>query len=579
MRRYLLLILFVILLCPGYSQEDPNKQIELHSFKESRSFGDLDNMSTRFLDNWPKDVNGDKDCALVRVTFENMSMKDAEAVKYNFGSTAPIKDTKNRLSYDEKEVWIFVTPTDATYMEAQLETTGKSNRLSNIRLEPKGVYDVVLKNNKTATIVISSNPLDVIVLMDGRKIGETPIQLPGVSYGKHVLVFTDGEKTLKKETIEVADGNVRFDNYDFRKRKVVNIASDPSGADIYVDGENTLKGRTPMDLELPYGLHSIVAVVSSDKRDTVAVTVSDNTARVMLHPVKKKRVELYASYLGKPTNAYLHVSRLDGPYSENNDYLKAKSFYLLNLPYGRYKFRMSNDENFKERTVKINANSKSKYEFSIKPKNAIVWPWQKEYDSAPMGFSMGYVTKQWVTKGEGSRIKENVWGDENKMLHGLQVGLHFQPCFSWGLGLYSGLFYECYMAWSDEMKDNGYLDKFVEHCAYVPVHAYYRIPFAKKVALSVHGGVGMDYGIHASFSSSDEGDNTEPVTDYYGQDAWPKRFNLSAEVGLGMRVGPVQVNALYSKGLTDHKFYTDQGNYKTIQNKLGLSVSWVFGAY
>lgn len=61
-------------------------------------------------------------------------------------------------------------------------------------------------------------------------------------------------------------------------------------------------------------------------------------------------------------------------------------------------------------------------------------------------------------------------------------------------------------------------------------------------------------------------------------EGWPNRFNLSAEVGFGLRVGPVQVNALYSKGLTDHKFYTDQGNYKTIQNKLGVSVSWVFSA-
>lgn len=216
-------------------------------------------------------------------------------------------------------------------------------------------------------------------------------------------------------------------------------------------------------------------------------------------------------------------------------------------------------------------------EFKISARNSFVWPWQREYDACPLGFSMGYVTKQWVSKGEGERFKENVWGDENKKLHGLQAGLHFQPCFSWGLGLYTGLFYEYYVSWSDEMKENGYMDKFQEHCAYMPIHAYYRIPFAKKVALSVHGGIGMDCGIHASFSST-EYENSEPVTDYYGEEGFPKRFNLSAEIGVGIRVGPVQVKGQYSKGLTDHKFYSDLGDYKTIQNKLSLSVSWVFSS-
>ena len=582
MKKIVLFFLFAIVVLPGYSQEKQEDQLQLHSFKESRSLGGLENIGTRFFDGeWPKDVNGDKDCAWVRVTFENMPIDDAANVKFNFGNSAPIKETRNRLNYDEKEIWIFVTPTDAAIMEAQLDhgTIAKSNRLYSLSLKPKGVYDVVLKNNKTATIFISSNPTGVTVLMDDREIGRTPVQPSGVSYGKHSLVFTKDGKMLKKETIEVADGNIRFDSYDFRERKVVHLESDPSGADIYVDGENALKGRTPMDLELPYGLHSIVAVVSADKRDTLALTVGDNTSKVMLRPVKKKSVELYASYQGGRVNARLDVSNLDGSYTVDPDELKeAKPSYHLNLPYGRYKFRMSYAGNYKEKTARVKANSQSKYEFLIKPKNSIVWPWQREYDSAPMGFSMGYVTKQWVTSGEGSRVKEDVWGRENKRLPGLQVGLHFQPCFSWGLGLYTGLFYECYMSWDDEMKDNGYLDKFVEHCAYMPVHAYYRIPFAEKVALSVHGGIGLDYGIHAAFSSSEDGDNTEPVTDYYGQEAWPNRFNLSAEVGLGMRVGPVQVNASYSKGLTDHKFYADQGSFKTVQNKLGLSVSWVFGA-
>lgn len=214
-------------------------------------------------------------------------------------------------------------------------------------------------------------------------------------------------------------------------------------------------------------------------------------------------------------------------------------------------------------------------EFKIPARNSFVWPWQREYDASPVGFSMGYVTKQWVTSGEGARLKEDVWGRENKRLHGLQVGLHFQPCFSWGLGLYSGLFYEYYMSWNEEMKEQGYMDHFQEHCLYMPIHAYYRLPFANKVALAIHGGIGLDYGLYASFSST-EYENSEPSTEYYGLDGWPNRFNASAEIGVGFRVGKIQVNAQYSKGLSDHKFYSDQGEFKTIQNKLSLTISWMF---
>lgn len=132
--------------------------------------------------------------------------------------------------------------------------------------------------------------------------------------------------------------------------------------------------------------------------------------------------------------------------------------------------------NGKKRTIRVSRNMDVEQEFKIPARNSFVWPWQREYDASPVGFSMGYVTKQWVTSGEGARLKEDVWGRENKRLHGLQVGLHFQPCFSWGLGLYSGLFYEYYMSWNEEMKEQGYMDHFQEHCLYMPIHAYYRLP-------------------------------------------------------------------------------------------------------
>lgn len=568
MRKILLLMSAIMMSCVVYSQNVQQAQLQLHSFKESRSANGLANLGTLFQEGWPKDANGDKDCAWIRVRFENMPMEDAGNVDFNFGNSAPLVEKRNRLKEEEHEVWLFVTPTKSAIMEAKLDKYGTSNRLSNIQLEPKHAYDVVLKNDKTISINVITQPKGAIATLETGDRAETPATFTNVALGEHTLTISYDGKTLKEELIEVTESNVKFE-YDLRPEKEITFASDPSGATLFLNGEEI--GKTPMTVKLRYDSYNVEARLSLNETDSRAFTVSElSEDEIILEPVRKKTFEVFATYNGRKVDADLYIDgRQEGSH---------QSSYTLTRPIGKsYEMNMIYYGNSKKRKIRITKDMDIEQEFKISARNSFVWPWQREYDACPVGFSMGYVTKQWVTKGEGEMYKENVWGEENKKLHGLQIGLHFQPCFSWGLGLYTGLFYEYYMSWSDEMKDNGYMDKFQEHCAYVPVHVYYRLPFAKKFALSVHGGVGMDCGIYASFSSTED-DNVEPVTDYYGEEGWPNRFNLSAEVGVGLRMGPVQLKGQYSKGLTDHKFYTDLGDYKTIQKKLSFSISWVFSS-
>ena len=524
----------------------------------------MDNLATRFIGEWPKDANGRLDCAWLRVKFENLPMNDARNVGFILGNTSSIEKIEDRLESAESEIWLFVTPTENTYLEAQLDKYGMSNRLSNLKFDPKHVYDVVLRNDKTVSIIVITKPEGAIASLETGQRSTTPATLTDVTLGKHTLTISLNGKTMVADEIEVTEDNVRFDEYDFREKKNVTFKSDPSHAILYVDGEE--KGMTPVTLELPYDSYNIEAKLSDTETDTRSITVDElSETEITLEPIKKKTFEVYATYNGNKVNADLYIDgRQEG---------EGEPSYTLSKPIGKkYEMNMIYYGNSKKRTIKVRENMPVEQEFKISARNSFVWPWQREYEASPIGFSMGYVSKQWVTRGEGEQLKENVWGDEGKSLHGLQVGLHFQPCFSWGLGLYSGIFYECYLSWSDEMRENGYMDQFVEHCAYMPVHLYYRFPFAKKVSLSIHGGIGMDCGIHASFSST-EYEDSEPVTDYYGESAWPKRFNFSGEIGVGLRLGPVQINAQYSKGLTNHKFYTGLGDYKTIQNKLNFSIS------
>ena len=212
--------------------------------------------------------------------------------------------------------------------------------------------------------------------------------------------------------------------------------------------------------------------------------------------------------------------------------------------------------------------------FKISARNSFVWPWQREYDAAPVGLGLSYVYKQLVTKGEGEKLKENgIWEDgQDKYLHGVQVGLHFQPCFSFGLGLYTGLFYEFYYSSNDKYD----YDKFMEHCLYMPIHAYYRIPFSRSVALSVHGGLGLSYAFYGVICAKES--YVDDITDFYGEDGVPKRFNLTADIAAGLRLGPILLSFQYSKGINDHKSYEAMGDYKTTQNKYSIGLSYMFTA-
>lgn len=565
MKRILFLISAMMLSLFAYSQNNQSTQLQLHSFKESKSANGLANLGTLFQNGWPKDANGDKDCAWIRVRFENMPMDDAENVDFNFGNSAPLVEKRNRLKEEENEVWLFVTPTKNAIMEARLDKYGTSNRLNNMQLEPKHAYDVVLKNDKTISINIITQPKGAIAILETGQKAETPATITDVTLGKHTLTISYSGSVLKRETIEVTEGNVKFE-YDLRPEKEITFTSDPSGATLFINGEEI--GQTPQKIMLRYDSYNVEARLSPNETDSRAFTVSELSEDVIkLEPIRKKTFEAFATYNGKKVDADLYI---DGKQEGSK-----QSSYTLTKPIGKtYNMNMIYYGNSKKRKIRVTNNMNVEQEFKIAARNSFVWPWQREYDVSPMGFSVGYVSKQLVTEGEGEKLKENgVWDDgEGKSLHGMQFGLHFQPCLSFGLGFYSGVFYELYMSSSD----NYDYDEFMEHCIYIPVHAYYRLPFAEKIALSVHGGLGLNYSVYGAYSTSD--DDLESFTDFYGKEAFPKRFNLAAEIGLGFRVGPVQVNAQYAKGISNHKSYESLGDYKTRQNKLSLSVSYVFGS-
>lgn len=564
MKRIFTLLAVLLSTITFYGQTERN-QLQLHSFKESRSADNLPNLLTQFIgEDWPKDKDGMEDCALIRVKFENMPMSDAKKVAFKVSNSSSIEKTVDRLNEAEHEIWLFVSPTNSTFLEAELADKNlMSNRLPDVKLSAKGVYDVILKNDKTVSIVVITIPENAIAVLETGQKASTPNSISGVTLGAHTLTISLDGQTKLTEEIEVTEESTKFGTYDLREKKMVTFKSDPSGAVLYINGEEI--GRTPLERELPYDSYNVEAKYSPDETDSKSITVNALSENVIkLEPIRKKTFEVFATYNGKKVDADLYI---DGQREETR-----QSSYTLTKPIGKtYDMRMMYFGDSKKRKIRITPNMNVEQEFKISARNSFVWPWQREYNPAPLGLSVAYVSKQLVTEGEGEKYKENgVWDDsEGKSLHGIQLGLHMQPCFSFGLGLYSGLFYELYMSSNDDYDYN----EFMEHCLYVPIHAYYRLPFAQSTALSIHGGIGLNYAVYGEYSDSD--DMYESYTDFYGEDAFPKRFNLTAEIGVGVRFGAIQINAQYSKGLNDHKSYSNMGDYTTHQNKLSIGVSYM----
>lgn len=205
-----------------------------------------------------------------------------------------------------------------------------------------------------------------------------------------------------------------------------------------------------------------------------------------------------------------------------------------------------------------------------------------EHRDAPVTFGIGYVNKYWSTDFGDYTWRENFWGERNKRLHGLQLGVNYQPCLPMGLGVHTGLFYEAYFSVSDAVKEMGW-DNFTEHNLYLPLHGMFRVPFSRHSSLSVYGGLGFNWAFIGEYSEDDEYvcdifDNYYHYGDHgyqrYGRGEWPHRFNVSTELGATLRFNEaVGLSFTYSHGLTNHEFYHKEGNFKTVQNKLSISLS------
>lgn len=228
------------------------------------------------------------------------------------------------------------------------------------------------------------------------------------------------------------------------------------------------------------------------------------------------------------------------------------------------------------------------------------------------GFTIGWAAKEWITNINGENVHHNLWGTPNKMLHGLQLGVHLNQSLFYGIGWRTGFYYEWYKDKDQILKNNGW-DRFSEHCLYIPLHIQFRLPIIPKnenISVSPYAGIGFNIAMKGRFkngpASKASGLEYRPYPDnnnsygslledlvgsffdyatgmngYYVQhevlnyvynNYTPRKFNLQAELGIAVCIYHAQLTFTYSWGLTDHQmdiFYTSRQN--KISANLGIN--------
>jgi hypothetical protein len=128
--------------------------------------------------------------------------------------------------------------------EIRLALEGYADYTKRVRVRADVITreDVVMVKTK-ANVIVSSDPLDAIVYFDGQMAGQTPVTIPDVTAGRHIIRLSNEGYADHQGTIEVGNETVRLTKK-LERPPTLDVSSSPSGASVYLDGRPI--GTTPL---------------------------------------------------------------------------------------------------------------------------------------------------------------------------------------------------------------------------------------------------------------------------------------------------------------------------------------------
>lgn len=122
------------------------------------------------------------------------------------------------------------------------------------------------------TLVVSSIPPMAKILIDGKKVGETPMRINAILIGEHTLRLEKQGCAPLSKTITIEEGKTLNLEERLDTGRDILVKTDRTGDKVYVDGDYV--GETPYNTPLGFGTHTIRVVRNGVKQEkTVEVTV------------------------------------------------------------------------------------------------------------------------------------------------------------------------------------------------------------------------------------------------------------------------------------------------------------------
>ena len=171
----------------------------------------------------------------------------------------------------------------------KLEKEGCASVTKNITIEENQTLTMKEQLPTGKEVTIKTDKTGDKIYVDGNYVGTTPLTT-NLSYGSHNLKAERGAQTATK-TVEVKTTSVK-DEFVLAFGKMVKIASDKIGDDIYVDGKKV--GKTSMDIDMPLGKHEL-EVRRGKLYETRTVQISKNSTSSYYFVPKKEPLEKYLS--------------------------------------------------------------------------------------------------------------------------------------------------------------------------------------------------------------------------------------------------------------------------------------------
>lgn len=276
------------------------------------------------------------------------------------------------------------------------------------------------------------------------------ITIDNAPSGERIVTIYAADGTFR-ETVEIKD-ETKIYTHDCRRKYILNLKTMPEGARLVIkDGEIEMEYQPNM--QLAEKAYEVIAYFPGNP-DVVKnmITLHENTTKTIYNT---KTYTVTPMYDGVPVGTGASVFENENMLKSTDEgvVVKGKS-YQVTRPIGQtLKYYATFDEKkSKTKSIKVSANMQSDIELKVETRKDFQWPWGRKYNPVPVDFTIGYVQKQIVTSGNGEKVKESpAWFDgESKWLRGFQLGIGVHPCFKFGLGFYSGVFYEMYISSNDK---------------------------------------------------------------------------------------------------------------------------------